>query len=115
MSFVKSHYRIDVATGNYVFYKILNSMSSKYLISTIPSITRRYASRNANNMSSVRFSKYFINTFFPSTVTEWNKLVLNIQNLTSDDISEGNLYPLENNLYTCQIPIGTKSLSLPKI
>lgn len=90
-------------------------MSSKYLISTIPSITRRYASRNANNMSSVRFSKYFINNFFPSTVTEWNKLVLSIQNLTSDDISEGNLYPLENNLYTCQIPIGTKSLSLPKI
>ena len=42
-------------------------MSPKYLSNIIPSTTRRYSSRNANNIPLVRVNKnYFINTFFPS-------------------------------------------------
>ena len=37
-----------------VFYKILNNMSPKYLSDIIPSTTRRYSSRNANNIPLVR-------------------------------------------------------------
>ena len=52
-------------------------MSSKYLIGIIPSTTTRYASRNANNTPLVRVNNnYFMNTFFPSTRFEWNKLAL---------------------------------------
>ena len=48
-------------------YKILNNMSPKYLSDIIPSTTRRYSSRNANNIPLVRVNKnYFIDTFFPS-------------------------------------------------
>ena len=57
-----------------VFYKILNNMSPKYLSEIIPSTTRRYSSRNENNIPLVRV-KNFMNTFFPSTITEWNKLL----------------------------------------
>ena len=59
-------------------------MSPKYLSDTIPSTTRRYSSRNANNIPLVRVnSNYVMNTFFPSTITEWNKLDLSIRNSTS--------------------------------
>ena len=53
-----------------VFYKILN-MSPKYLSDIIPSTTRRYFSRNANNIPLLRANtNYFMSTFFPSTITD---------------------------------------------
>ena len=46
-------------------------MSPKYLRDIIPSTTRRYSSRNANNIPSVRVNNnQFMNTFFLSTITE---------------------------------------------
>ena len=58
-----------------VFYKILNNMSPKYLSDKIPSTTRRSSSRNVNNIPLVRANNnYFMNMFFPSTITECNKL-----------------------------------------
>ena len=67
-----------------VFYKILNNMSPKYLSNIIPSTTRRYSSGNDNNIPLVRLNNnYFRNTFFPSTITEWNKLDLSIRNSAS--------------------------------
>ena len=38
-------------------------------------------------MSVVGVNNYFITTVFPSTIAEWNKLDLGIQNLTSLDIT----------------------------
>ena len=56
-----------------------------------------------------------MNTFFPSTITEWNKLDLSIRNLTSLNIFEGRLLqvvrPLENSVFTCHNPIGIKYLT----
>ena len=73
-----------------VFYKILNNMLRKYLRDTIPSTTRRYSSRNASvffNIPLVRANdNYFMNTFFPSTITECNKLDLSIRKSTSLNI-----------------------------
>ena len=52
-------------------------MSPKYLSDVIPSNTRRYSSRNANDIPLVRANtNYFMNTFFPTTITKWNKLDL---------------------------------------
>ena len=50
-------------------------MSPKYLSDIIPSTTRRYSSRNANNIPLVRVNKnYFINTFFASMERTWINL-----------------------------------------
>ena len=56
-------------------------MSPKYLSDVIPSTTRIYSSRNASIIPLVRVNNnYFMKTFFPSTITEWNKLDLSIRN-----------------------------------
>ena len=81
-------------------------MSPKYLSDIIPSTTRRYSSRNANNIPLVRANtNYFMNTFFPSTITEWNKLDLSIRKSASLNIFKSRLLrfvrPLENCVFTC--------------
>ena len=99
-----------------VFYKILNTMSPKYLSDTIPSTTRRYSSRNENNIPLVRVNNnYFMNTYFPSTITEWNKLDLSIRNSASLNVFKGRLLqfvrPLESSVFTGHNPIGIKYLT----
>ena len=100
----------------YVFYRILNNMLPKYLSDIIPSTTRRHSSRNASSipLESVN-NNYFINSFFPSTVTECNKLDLSIHNSTSLHIFKGRLLQfvrrLENSVFTCHNPIGIKYLT----
>ena len=67
-------------------------MSPKYLSDIIPSTTRRYSSRNVNNIPLVRANNnYFMNIFFPSTITECNKLDLSIRKSTSLNISKSKL------------------------
>ena len=84
-------------------------MSPKYLSDIIPGTTRRYSSRNENNIPLVRVNNnYFMNTFFPSTITEWNKLNLSIRNSASLNVFKGRLLqfirPLENSVFTCHNP-----------
>ena len=65
-------------------------MSPKYLSDIIPSTTRRYTLRNVNDIPLVRVNNnYFMNIFFQSTTTDWNKLDLGIRNSTSLDIFKG--------------------------
>ena len=56
-----------------------------------------------------------MNTFFPSIITEWNKLDLSIRNSTSLHIFKGRLLqfvrPLENIVFTCRNPIRIKYLA----
>ena len=56
-----------------------------------------------------------MNTFFPSTTTEWNKFDLSIRNLTSLHIFQGRLLqfvrPIENSVFTFHNPIGIKYLT----
>ena len=95
-------------------------MSPKYLSDIIPSTTRRYSSRNANNIPLVRVNNsYFMNTFFPSTITEWNTIDLSIRNSASLNVFEGRslqfVRPLENSVFTCHNPIGIKYLTRLRI
>ena len=99
-----------------VFYKILNNMSPKYLNDIIPSTTKKYSSRNANNIPLVRANtNYFMDTFFPSTLTQWNKLDLGIRKSNSLNIFKSRLLrfvrPLENSVFTCHNPIGITYLT----
>ena len=76
-------------------------MLPNYLHDMIPSTTRTCASRNVTNIHVVLVNNnYFMNTLFQSTITEWNKLDLNIRNSASLTIFEGRLLlflkPLEN-------------------
>ena len=56
-----------------------------------------------------------MNTFFPSTITEWNKLDLSIRNSVSLNVFKGRLLqfvrPLENSVFTCHNPIEIKYLT----
>ena len=99
-----------------VFYKMLNNMSPKCLSDIIPSFTRRYSSRNVNNIPLVRANNdYFMNIFFPSTITEWNKLDLSIPKSTSLSIFKSKLLrfakPLENSVFFCHNHKGIKYLT----
>ena len=81
------------------------------------STTRRYSSRNANNILLVRANNndYFTITFFPFTTTEGNNLDLNIHKSTSLNIFKGRLLwfvkPLKNFVFTCHNSIGIKCLT----
>ena len=53
-----------------VFPLILGNIKTNGLVTL-----SKYSSRNANNIPLVRLNNYyFMNTLFPSTITEWNKL-----------------------------------------
>ena len=56
-----------------------------------------------------------MNTLFPSTITEWNKLDLSIGNLTSLKIFKGRFLqfvkPLENSVYACHNPTEIKYIT----
>ena len=81
-------------------------MSPKYLNDIIPCTTRRYTPRYANSIPLVRVNNnYFMNTFFPSTVTEWNKLDLSIRNSNSHNIFKGRLLQFVKPLKTVCIPV----------
>ena len=56
-----------------------------------------------------------MNTFFPSTITEWNKLDMSIRNSARLNIFKGRLLQfvrhLENSVFTCHNPIEIKYLA----
>ena len=67
-----------------LFHKIYKLKSPKYLYNLIPSVNRFYVTRNNTNFPSFNCrTGYFKNSFFPNVITEWNKLVMNIKNMTS--------------------------------
>ena len=66
------------------FYKILKSQSLKYLYSIIPIHNMPYRTRQCNKIPARNVKhNFFRNTFFPSTIMEWNKLDWEIKNSES--------------------------------
>ena len=66
------------------FYKILKSQSPKYLYSIIPIHNISYRTRQYNKIPAINVKHdLFKNTFFPSTIIEWNKLDWKIKNSES--------------------------------
>ena len=67
-----------------LFHKIYNLKSPKYLYNLILSVNLFYVTRNNTNVPSFNCrSEYFKNSFFPNVITEWNKLDINIKNMSS--------------------------------
>lgn len=66
-----------------LFYKIKHGIAPEYLSASIPDQSNtRYNLRNSNDITGIlaRTTLYF-NSFFPSTIREWNNLPLEIRNL----------------------------------
>ena len=69
------------------FYKLFNSEQPHYLFKLIPSRSCSYVTRNIHNISFFKTRlTFFKNSFFPSTIIEWNKLDHNIRNSSSFNI-----------------------------
>ena len=64
-----------------VFLQIFNSEHPNYLLKLIPLRSSNYITRNIHNIPLLKTRHAFLkNSFFPSTITEWNKLDHNIRN-----------------------------------
>ena len=63
------------------FYKILNERSPPYLFDLIPNLNTVRETKHSNNIPAVQAGcNYFKNSFFPSTISEWNNLDCKIRN-----------------------------------
>ena len=76
----------------------------------------RYFSRNSENIPQLRTKHdFFKNSFFPSTITEWNNLDPEIRKSKSISIFKSNILkfirPKPNNVYYCHNPKGIKLLT----
>ena len=64
-----------------VFYKIYKNKSPQYLFNLIPEKSHAYATRNIDNIPCFKMShNLFKNSFFPSTIIEWNNLDSTLRN-----------------------------------
>ena len=95
-------------------YKVLKSESLSYLFNTIPnSNNRQHQTRNSGNIPSF-FAKhdYFKNSFFPSAITQWNKLDCCIRNADSFKVFRKRLLSfirsMPNSIYNIHSPPGVK-------
>ena len=99
-----------------ILYKVLENESPPYLFNTTPNNTRQRQTRNSNNISTF-FARhdYFKNSFFPSAVTEWNKLDCYVKNADSFDVFKKRILkfirPLPNSISNIHNPLGIKYLT----
>ena len=101
-----------------LFYKIYKKKSPSYLYYLIPNRVKFYSTRSSqiNNISNIKTrSNFFRNSFFPSTITEWNKLDRNIRNSDFLNIFKLSLLkfvrPVANSVFDIINPYGLKLLT----
>ena len=64
-----------------MFYKIFKSKSPQYLFKLIPEKTSSYVTRNAENIPLFNIKhNFYKNSFFPSSIIEWNNLDPKLRN-----------------------------------
>ena len=78
--------------------------------------SRSYFTRYVGHVSSFKVRHdFFKNSFFPSTVIEWNKIDKTIQKSGSLDIFKKTIlkfiWPSQNRVYNCHNPIGIKLIT----
>ena len=98
------------------FYKVFKTQSPRYLLDVIPTAKRAYITRNSDKLPHFKVKhNYFKNSFFPSTVIEWNKLNLNIHNSKSLITFKSKVLkcirPSENSIFLCNNPKEIQLLS----
>ena len=97
----------DIGTESFLFFnKVLKNQHPEYLFHLIPVRRASYKTRNVPNLpifkSKHNFSK---NSFFPSTISEWNKLDPSLCNSESFLTFKINILqfirPAPNFVYNC--------------
>ena len=93
------------------------TQSPRYLFEVIPTAKRAYITRNNDKLPHFKVKhNYFKNSFFPSTVIEWNKLDLNIRNSESLTSFKSKVLkfirPSENSIFLCNNPRGIQLLTI---
>ena len=98
------------------FYKMFKTQSPRYLFEVIPTAKRAYITRNNDKLPHFKVKhNYFKNSFFPSTVIEWNKLDLDIRNSVNLISFKSKVLkfirPSENSIFLCNNPKGIQLLT----
>ena len=104
----------------YHFYKILNEKSPSYLFNLILYLNRVRETRHSNNIPAIHTRHNCLkNSFFPSTISEWNNLDCKIRNSGSLSIFKKNLLnfirPCGNSIFNIRNPYGIKLLKRLRI
>ena len=101
-----------------LFYKICKNKSPFYLYNLIPDRVKFYSTRSSqiDNISNLKTrSNFFRNSFFPSTITEWNKLDRDIRNSDSLNVFKLSLLkfvrPVANSVFEINNPYDLKLLT----
>ena len=103
-------------------YKIYKNKSPSYLYELIPDRVKFYSTRSSqiDNIKTIisnikTRSNFFRNSFFPSTITEWNKLDCDIRNSDSLNIFKLSLLkfvrPVANSVFDINNPYDLKLLT----
>ena len=75
-----------------MFYQIFKSKSPQHLFKLIPEKTSLYVTRNADNIPLFNIKhNFYQNSFFPSTIIEWNNLDSNLYNSETFGIFKNNI------------------------
>ena len=90
-------------------YKLFNSEHLHYLFKLIISRSSDYVTKNMHNIPFLKTRHTFLkNSFFPSTIIEWNKLDYNIRNSSSFNIFRESILkftrPSANNFFNSHNP-----------
>ena len=98
------------------FYKILKSKSPRYLFDIIPTKLRVHNNRYCDNIPLLKIKhNYFRNSFFPSSIVEWNKLSREVRNSENIRIFKKRLLefirPSPNSIFDIYNPYGIKLLT----
>ena len=98
------------------FFKIFEGQSPEYLSRILPSITKGYNTRTNDKIPLFSGKhNFFINSFFPSTVTEWNNLDLKIRNSKTFSAFKKSILkfirPSSNSIFSCHSPKGIKLIT----
>ena len=98
--------------------KIYKNKAPSYLYNLIPNRAKIYSTRNSqiDNVSNIKTkSNFFRNSFFPSTITEWNKLDRDICNSDSLNVFKLSLLkfvrPVVNSVFEINNPYDLKLLT----
>ena len=99
-----------------LFYKVLNNEHPQYLFNLIPIRPTLYPTRNALNIPLLNANhNFFKNSFFPSTIIEWNKLDPGLRKAESLSLFKTNILkfirPSPNSVYNCHNPKGLKFIT----
>ena len=99
-----------------LFYKVLNNEHPQYLFNLIPVRPTLYPTRNPLNIPLLNANhNFFKNSFFPSTIIEWNKLDPGLRKAESLSLFKTNILkfirPSPNSVYNCHNPKGLKFIT----